>query len=82
MADEHIYTLANKSVPVANSPFSQFAKKTSTNLLRQLFPLGYLLAGASMLFAALLSATNWNGIGLLENQAQSIFFRVRGSIVI
>jgi len=83
MADEPISTLANKSVPAANSPFIQSAQKTSTNLLREplmILHLGHLLAAASIVFATLLSATSGDGIGLLENQAQSIFFRVRGPI--
>jgi CHASE2 domain-containing sensor protein/tRNA A-37 threonylcarbamoyl transferase component Bud32 len=43
--------------------------------------LGHLLTGASAMGAALLSASGWGWVQLMESQANATFFQLRGSMV-
>ncbi|WP_337884590.1 CHASE2 domain-containing serine/threonine-protein kinase [Fischerella thermalis] len=84
MAEEPIYTLAKKDVSAANQTSSKSTKATLTTSVRQtklMGRLGNLLAGVWAIAAALLSASSYGWVELLENQAYSVFFIVRGSVV-
>ncbi|PMB52512.1 protein kinase [Fischerella thermalis CCMEE 5201] len=84
MPEEPIYTLAKKDVSAANQTSSKSTKATLTTSVRQtklMGRLGNLLAGCWAISAALLSASSFGWVELLENQAYSVFFIVRGSVV-
>ncbi len=83
MAEEPIYTLTKKYVSAANQPSSKPTKVTSTVSARSsrlITRLGHLLSGASAIGAALLTASSLGWVQLLENQAYSTFFLVRGAV--
>ncbi len=84
MAEEPIYTLTKKDVSPANQTSSKSTKATLTTSVRQtklMGRLGNLLAGSWAIGAALLSAYSFGWVELLENQAYSVFFLLRGSVV-
>ncbi len=68
----------------AYRPLSRLREATSTLAVHRsklLARLGHLLAGTSVISAALLSAFDTNFTPFTENQAQSLFYFIRGSIV-
>ncbi|MBW4687627.1 MAG: CHASE2 domain-containing protein [Komarekiella atlantica HA4396-MV6] len=84
MAEEPTSTLTKKYVSAANRLLSKPTKATSTVSARQsklMARLGHLLAGTLTMGAALLSASNLGLVQLMENQALSTFFQLRGPIV-
>jgi CHASE2 domain-containing sensor protein len=84
MAEEPTSTLTKNYLSTANRLSSKPTKGTSTASARQskwMVRLGHLLAGASAIGAALLSASGGELVQLLENQALSSFFQLRGPIV-
>ncbi|WP_193197181.1 CHASE2 domain-containing serine/threonine-protein kinase [Nostoc sp. MG11] len=84
MAEEPTSTLTKKYVSAANRLLSKPTKATSTVSVRQsklMARLGHLLAGTLTMGAALLSASNLGLVQLMENQALSTFFQLRGPIV-
>jgi CHASE2 domain-containing sensor protein/tRNA A-37 threonylcarbamoyl transferase component Bud32 len=84
MAEEPIYTLTKKDVSAANQASSKPTKANSTALTRQLklmTRLGHVFASAWVVGASLLSASSLGWMQLMENQAHSIFFLVRGPMV-
>ncbi|GAB1543298.1 hypothetical protein NUACC21_59720 [Scytonema sp. NUACC21] len=71
-------------VSAANRPSSHFTKPTSTVAARRsklLARLGHALASTSVVSAALLSALNSNLAQFMENQAQSLFYLLRGPLI-
>jgi CHASE2 domain-containing sensor protein/tRNA A-37 threonylcarbamoyl transferase component Bud32 len=84
MAEEPTSTLTKNYVSAANKLSSKPTRITSTASVRQsrwMVRLGHLLAGGWAMGAALLSASGWELVQLLENQALSGFIQVRGPIV-
>lgn len=84
MAEEPTSTLTKKSVTAAKSHASKPTKATSTVSARQsqmMARLGHMLTGASALGAALLSASGWGWVQLMESQALSTFFQLRGAML-
>ncbi len=84
MAEETTSTLTKNYVSAANRLSSKPTKVTSTASARQsrwMVRLGHLLAGTWVMGAALLSASGWELVQLIENQALSGFFQLRGPIV-
>jgi CHASE2 domain-containing sensor protein/tRNA A-37 threonylcarbamoyl transferase component Bud32 len=84
MAEEHTSTLTKKYVSAANRLLSKPTKATSTSSARQsklMARLGHLLAGTLAMGAALLNASSLGLVQLMENQALSTFFQLRGPIV-
>ncbi|MHC5595443.1 MAG: protein kinase, partial [Nostoc sp.] len=84
MAEEPTSTLTKNYVSTANRLSSKPTKGTSTASARHsrwMVRLGHLLAGACTIGAALLSASGWELVQLMENQVVSGFFQLRGSIV-
>lgn len=83
MAEEPTSTLTKKHISAAKIA-SKPTKITPTASARQaqiMARLGHLLAGVSVIGAALLSASGLSIVQLIENQALSTFFQLRGSIV-
>ncbi|MDF5708019.1 MAG: CHASE2 domain-containing protein [Nostoc sp. S4] len=83
MAEESTSTLTKNSVSTANKHSSKPTKVTSTAAARQsrwIIRIGHLLAGTWAIGAALLTASGWDSVQLMENQALSEFFQVRGAI--
>ncbi|KYC40085.1 protein kinase [Scytonema hofmannii PCC 7110] len=71
-------------VSAANRPLSRLREATSTLAVHRsklLARLGHVLAGTSVISAALLSAFDTNLTLFTENQAQSLFYLIRGPIV-
>ncbi|MEA5604191.1 CHASE2 domain-containing serine/threonine-protein kinase [Nostoc sp. UHCC 0252] len=84
MAEEPTSTLTKNYVSAANRHSSKPTKVTSTASARQsrwMIRLGHLLAGAWVMSAAILSASGWESVQLIENKAFSGFFQLRGPIV-
>lgn len=84
MAEKPTSTLTKNYVSAGNRLSSKPTKVTSTASARQsrwMVRLGHLLAGAWAMGAALLSASGWDSVQLIENQALSSFFQLRGPIV-
>ncbi|MBD2532648.1 CHASE2 domain-containing protein [Nostoc flagelliforme FACHB-838] len=84
MAEEPTSTLTKNYVSAANKLSSKPTKVTSTASARQsrwMLRLGHLLAGAWVMGAALLSASGWDLVELIENKTLSGFFQLRGPIV-
>ncbi|MBD2610927.1 MAG: CHASE2 domain-containing protein [Nostoc sp. ZfuVER08] len=84
MAEESTSTLTKNSVSAANRLPSKPTKVTSTTAARQsrwIVRLGHLLAGTWAIGAAVLTASGWDLVQLMENQVLSHFFQVRGPIV-
>ncbi|MDZ8237326.1 MAG: serine/threonine-protein kinase [Nostoc sp. ChiQUE01a] len=84
MAEESTSTLTKNCVSAANRLSSKPTKVTSTAAARRsrwIVRLGHLLAGTWAIGAALLTASGWDLVQLMENQALSLFFQVRGPIV-
>jgi CHASE2 domain-containing sensor protein len=83
MAEEPTSTLTKKYVSAANIASSKPTKVTLTASARQsqlMSRLGHLLAGASAMGAALLSASGLVSVQLMENQALAVFFQLREPI--
>ncbi|WP_392531175.1 CHASE2 domain-containing protein [Nostoc sp. C117] len=83
MAEESTSTLTKNSVSAANRLSTKPTKVTSTAAARQsrwMVRLGHLLAGSWAMGAALLSASGCDLVQLMENQAVSQFFQLRGAI--
>ena len=84
MAEEPKSTLPKNYVSAANRLSSKSTKTTPTPLARfskQMTRLGHLLAGTSALGAALLSASGLGLTQLMESQALSTFYQLRGSVM-
>ncbi|MFN6482711.1 MULTISPECIES: CHASE2 domain-containing serine/threonine-protein kinase [unclassified Nostoc] len=84
MAEETTSTLTKNYVSAANKLSSKPTKVTSTASVRQsrwMVRLGHLFAGTWAIGAALLSASGWESVQLMENQVLSGFFQLRGPIV-
>ncbi|MBH8564503.1 CHASE2 domain-containing protein [Nostoc sp. CENA67] len=84
MAEEPTPTLTKKHVSAANIGSSKLTKvplTASTLSFTLMARLGHLLAGASAIGAALLSVSGLGMVQLMENQALSAFFQLRGPIV-
>jgi CHASE2 domain-containing sensor protein/tRNA A-37 threonylcarbamoyl transferase component Bud32 len=83
MAEEPQST-TKQYVEAANRPLSRLTKATSTVAVHRsklLARLGHVLAGTSVVGAALLSAFNTNFTEYMENQAQSLFYLIRGPVI-
>jgi len=73
----------NNQNAVTVNQLNKATKTTSTVTARQssqLTRLGHILMGAWVLVAALATSDNLRGIQLLESQAQSLFFELRGPV--
>ncbi|MEH1778369.1 MAG: CHASE2 domain-containing serine/threonine-protein kinase [Nostoc sp.] len=84
MAEEPTSTLTKNYVSAANRLSSKPTKVTSTASARQsrwMVRLGHLLAGSWAIGAALLSASGWELVQLMDNQVLSSFFQLRGPIL-
>jgi CHASE2 domain-containing sensor protein/tRNA A-37 threonylcarbamoyl transferase component Bud32 len=84
MAEEPTSTLTKNYVSTANRLSSKPTKITSTASARHfrwMIRLGHLLAGAWLMGAAVLSASDWESVQLMENKVFSGFFQLRGPIV-
>ncbi len=84
MAEEPTSRLTNKNVSTANIASSKPTKVTMTGSARQyqrMARLGHLLTGASAIGAALLSASSFGLVQLMENQAISAFFQLREPMI-
>ncbi|BDI18679.1 serine/threonine protein kinase [Nostoc cf. commune SO-36] len=84
MAEEPTSTLTKNYVSAANKLSSKPTKVTSTASARQsrwMLRLGHLLGGAWVMGAALLSASGWDLVELIEKKTLSGFFQLRGPIV-
>ncbi|MDZ7960196.1 MAG: CHASE2 domain-containing protein [Aulosira sp. DedQUE10] len=83
MAEEPTSTVTKKSVSAANSHLGKPTKATSTALTyhTQLMSwFGHLLTGVSAIGAALLSTSGIGIVQLMESQALSTFFQLRGAV--
>jgi CHASE2 domain-containing sensor protein/serine/threonine protein kinase len=83
MAEESTSTLTNKKLKSANRTSNRLTRATSTasaHLSKIMGRLGHSLAGASCVFAALLAASGSNLPKLMEFQAHTAFFRIRGQV--
>ncbi|BAY90476.1 MULTISPECIES: serine/threonine-protein kinase [unclassified Tolypothrix] len=83
MAEEPTSTVTKKYVSAANSQLGKPTKATSTALTyhTQLMSwFGHLLTGVSAIGAALLSSSGLGIVQLMESQALSTFFQLRGPI--
>ncbi|TAF12193.1 MAG: CHASE2 domain-containing protein [Nostocales cyanobacterium] len=84
MAEESTSSLTKKSLSTAKDQLSKFTKGTLTASLHQskaMMRLGHLLTGVLAIVAGLLSAGSGNWVQLVENQATTAFFQIRGSII-
>jgi len=84
MAEEPTSTLTKKYVSAANRLLNKPTKATSTLSARQsrrMARFGHLLVSALAMGAALVSASGLGLVQLMENQALSTFFQLRGPIV-
>ncbi|MBD2293961.1 CHASE2 domain-containing protein [Anabaena sphaerica FACHB-251] len=84
MAEEPTSSVTKKSLSAAKDQLSKFTKENFTASLHQskvMVRLGHLLTGSSAILAALLSASDGSRVQLLENQALTAFFQIRGSKV-
>lgn len=82
MAEEPQSTLTNKNVSTANITSSKPTKVTRTgSRLRLMARLGHVLTGISVLSAACLSISGLDWVKMMENQAISTFFQIRGPVV-
>ena len=84
MAEELKSSLPKKNVSAANRLSSKSTKTTLTGkrgFSKQMTRLGHLLAGTSALGAALLSASGLGLTQLMESQALSTFYQLRGSVM-
>ncbi len=83
MAEEPTSTLTNKKLKSANRTSNRLTRATSTasaHLSKIMGRLGHSLAGASCVLAALLAASGSNLPKLMEYQAHTAFFRLRGQV--
>ena len=83
MNEEPTPTLTKKYVPATDQQSSRTTKSTSTTNGRQskkIARLGHWLAGMWTVGAALLTVSNLRLPQMMENQAQSAFYQLRGSI--
>lgn len=83
MAEEPKSTLTKKNVSAANITSSKPTKvtRTASSQSRLITRLGHLLTGVSVLSAAWLTVSGLDWVQLMENQAVSTFFQLRGPIV-
>jgi CHASE2 domain-containing sensor protein/tRNA A-37 threonylcarbamoyl transferase component Bud32 len=87
MAEEPTSTLTKKSVKSVSAAKSQSTKPTKGNSLasasqsKRITHLGHVLTGTLAIGAALVSASGWTGVRLMENQVHGIFFQLRGAMV-
>ncbi|MBD2774516.1 CHASE2 domain-containing protein [Iningainema tapete] len=83
MAEKPTSTLTKKASTASHQPSSKLTKLTSTVLawqLKQMNRLGHLLSGVSVVGATLLTTSSLNLAQFMENQAQSMFYLLRGPI--
>jgi CHASE2 domain-containing sensor protein/tRNA A-37 threonylcarbamoyl transferase component Bud32 len=84
MAEESPSTVTKQDVSAANGRLSKPTKATSTTSTYHshlMTRLGHLLSSASAIGAALLSASSMGIVQLMESQALSTFFQLRGPVV-
>lgn len=83
MAEEPTSTLTKKNVSAAKLASIKPTKVTQTasRPARQMARLGHLLTGISAVGAAWLTVSGWGLVQIMENQALSTFFQLRGSII-
>ncbi|WP_017653376.1 serine/threonine-protein kinase [Fortiea contorta] len=84
MAEEPTSTLTKKHVSAANRWLGKPTKATSTASMRHrrlMSRVGHILTGTAAIAAALLSASGVGLVQLMENQAFSAFFQLRGPIL-
>jgi CHASE2 domain-containing sensor protein/tRNA A-37 threonylcarbamoyl transferase component Bud32 len=84
MSEEPTSNLRKKPVSTVQSQLSRFTKGNLTETLKQpklIMSFAHILAGSVAVVAALLSATNGNLVKLLDNQAVTAFYQIRGSKV-
>jgi CHASE2 domain-containing sensor protein/tRNA A-37 threonylcarbamoyl transferase component Bud32 len=84
MAEEPTSSLTNKFDSVVNKSSNQLSKATSTvtaRQSRQMAGLGHLLAGTMAVGAALMTASGWDWMQLMEAQVFSAFFQLRGPVL-
>ncbi|MBK1989284.1 CHASE2 domain-containing protein [Sphaerospermopsis aphanizomenoides BCCUSP55] len=82
MAEEPTSTLAEKSLSAAKSQLSKFTIGNLTAPLHQsklMVRFGHLLTATSAIVAGILCAVGGDGVQLLENQAATAFFQIRGT---
>ncbi|WP_353929533.1 CHASE2 domain-containing protein [Okeanomitos corallinicola TIOX110] len=82
MVEEPKYSLTKKNLSTAKNQPSRFTKINITGTLQQsktMVSFGHLLAGVSAIVAGLLSATGGSWVQLIENQAATAFFQIRGA---
>ncbi|MBF2015891.1 MAG: CHASE2 domain-containing protein [Rivularia sp. T60_A2020_040] len=83
MAEEPAYNITKKYVSAARKLFSFSRQTTSTVSARQFKMMarnGHLLSCASVVGAVLLTASGSGFTSLLENQAESLFYLLRGKV--
>ncbi|MGM3306792.1 CHASE2 domain-containing protein [Anabaena sp. WFMT] len=81
MAEEPRSTSIKKSLSAAQSQLSKFTKGNLTASLHQsklMVRFGHLLTGTSAMLAAVLSASGGGWVKLIETQALTTFFQIRG----
>ncbi len=84
MAEQPTSTITKKYVSATNRSSSQSTKSTLTSSMRKslrIVRLGHLLAGTLTVCAALLFSSGSKLTQYMENQAQSTFYELRGSII-
>jgi CHASE2 domain-containing sensor protein/serine/threonine protein kinase len=84
MAEETKSSLPKNYVPAGNTLSRKSTKTTAMakrGFSKQMTRLGHLLAGTSALGAALLSASGLGLTQLMESQAVSTFYQLRGSVI-
>ncbi|MFM2064332.1 MAG: hypothetical protein RLZZ507_4003 [Cyanobacteriota bacterium] len=84
MAEESTSSLTKKSLTAAKEQLSNFTKGNLTASLQKpkvMVALGHLLTGVAAIVAGLLSAAGGTRVQVIENQAATAFFQIRGSKV-
>ena len=83
MPKETISSLTKKYISATNRPASKQTKTTATVSLRQsklMARLGHLLASTSVVVASLLASSSSDLPKLMESQAQTVFYLIRGAV--
>ncbi|NET70009.1 MAG: CHASE2 domain-containing protein [Sphaerospermopsis sp. SIO1G2] len=82
MVEKSKYGLTEQNLTTAKNKQSKFTKVNITKTLQHpktMASFGHILAAASAVVAALLSATNGSLVQLVENQTATNFYQIRGS---
>jgi CHASE2 domain-containing sensor protein/tRNA A-37 threonylcarbamoyl transferase component Bud32 len=83
MAEESTSTLTKKYISATNRWSNKVTRATSTQSARQskqMARLGNILAGLSVVGAAILTGSDLNLTQLMESQMQTVFYQVRGTV--